>query len=446
MFDFLQVIPLIGPVLSVVLPFLIVLGVVVFIHEYGHYIVGRWSGIHAEVFSLGFGPVLTSWHDKRGTKWQVSAIPLGGYVKFLGDRDPSSAADSKALVGMTDTDVSRSFPGASLPRRALTVFAGPGANFILSIVVFAGMVLVTGVANMEPRVGQIIDTGFQEDGLQDGDFILSINGTEISSYPEILDYAVANEPEDETIYQVKRDGATLNVIGPFPFPALISAVQPVSPASRAGLKEGDVILAVGDRKVYSFTQLRETIITSDETAVSLSVWRDGAVLSLSITPEERDASAAGGGFEKRVSIGVVGGLAFDPVTATPTPWTAVWVGVQRTWAVITGSIDGIYHMIVGNIGAENLQGPLGIAQISGDTASAGLMDLINLIGIISTAIGLMNLFPIPVLDGGHLVIFGYEAIRGKPPSDKVIQFAMSLGLTFLLMLMVFATYNDIMRL
>jgi regulator of sigma E protease len=446
MFDFLQAIPIIGSFLSVALPFLIVLGVVVSIHEYGHYIVGRWCGIHAEVFSLGIGPVLTSWRDKHGTKWQVSAIPVGGFVKFLGDRDPSSVADSEALKGMNELDRSRSFPGAALPRRALTVFAGPAANFLLSIVVFAGMVLYTGIANVDPVVGEVVDVGSDADGLREGDYILAINGVEVSSYPEILEYALENEPENTTVYRVKRDADTIDVFGPFPFPALVSSVQPVSPASRAGLKSGDVILAVGEKEIHSFIQLRDTIVSSEQTEVQLSVWRDGAPISLSITPLERDTNAAEGGFEKKVSIGVVGGLAFNPVAYTPTPWAAVWIGVQRTWLVITGSIEGIYHMIAGNISATNLQGPLGIAQVSGDTASEGLLDMINLIGVISTAIGLLNLFPIPVLDGGHLVIFGYEALRGKPPSDRAIQIAMSLGLTFLLMVMVFATYNDIMRL
>ena len=212
------------------------------------------------------------------------------------------------------------------------------------------------------------------------------------------------------------------------------------------MKSGDVILSVGDKEVHSFTQLRNTIIASKEEAVPLRIWRDGNELTLSITPQKRDREAAEGGYEQRVSIGVFGGMAFEPVTYTPTPWAALWIGVKRTWSVISASISGIYHMIIGDIGVDNLQGPLGIAQISGDTASGGLFDLISLIAIISTAIGLMNLFPIPVLDGGHLILFGYEALRGRPPSDRLIQFAMSVGLSFLLLLMVFATYNDIMRL
>ncbi len=446
MFDILQTIPFIGGFLSVVFPFLIVLGVVVFIHEYGHYIVARWCGIHAEVFSLGFGPVIKSWHDRRGTKWQVSVIPLGGYVKFLGDRDPSSRTDSKAVQRMDEAERGRSFPGATLPRRALTVFAGPAANFLLSIVVFAGLIMYMGIAEKEAVIGSVIDVSDEAFGVRSGDLIVAVNGTPVSSYAEIFQYAIQNDPLGETIYTVERDGSRLDALGPFPFPPLVAGVEPISPASKAGLKEGDVILAVGDTEVHSFTQLRNTIIASKEEAVPLKIWRAGDEITLSITPELRDREAADGGYEQRVSIGVFGGLAFEAVTYTPAPWTALWHGMNRTWAVITASISGIYHMIVGEISVSNLQGPLGIAQISGDTASGGLFDLISLIAVISTAIGLMNLFPIPVLDGGHLVLFGYEAIWGKPPNDRIIQFAMSIGLSFLLLLMVFATYNDIMRL
>lgn len=446
MFEILQTIPFIGGFLSVVLPFLIVLGVVVFIHEYGHYIVGRWCGIHAEVFSLGFGPVITSWHDSRGTKWQVSAVPLGGYVKFVGDRDSSSRTDSKALDNMDDADRRRSFPGASLPRRALTVFAGPAANFLLSIIVFAGLLLYTGIAKQEALIGGVIDVSDEAYGVRSGDLILAVNGTPVANYGEIFQYAVNNEPPGQTVYTVERDGARLDAVGPFPFPPLVAGVEPISPASKAGLKEGDVILAVGDKEIHSFTQLRNTIIASKEEAVPLKIWRGGDQITLTITPQLRDREAADGGYEQRVSIGVFGGLAFEPVTYTPAPWTALKHGVDRTWAVISASISGIYHMIIGDISATNLQGPLGIAQISGDTAESGLFDLISLIGVISTAIGLMNLFPIPVLDGGHLMLFGFEAVRGRPPSDRIIKYAMSIGLSFLLLLMVFATYNDIMRL
>jgi regulator of sigma E protease len=186
-------------------------------------------------------------------------------------------------------------------------------------------------------------------------------------------------------------------------------------------------------------------MASDERTIPMQVWRAGEVVGLEITPTERDTGDGDGGFERRVMIGVAGAALYLQATETPMPWTAVGYGVERMAGVITQSLNGLKHIIIGTIGAENLQGPIGIAQISGETAQQGFLNFILLIGVISTAIGMLNLFPIPVLDGGHLVAFAIEAIRGRPPSPAVMQIAMSIGLGLILLLMVFATYNDIMR-
>lgn len=446
MFDFLEAIPLIGGTLSTLLPFLIVLGVVVAIHEYGHYIVGRWCGIHAEVFSLGFGPVIKSWHDKRGTKWQLALIPLGGFVKFLGDADGASRPDGEALEGMSDADRSRTLNGASVGRRALTVVAGPVANFLLSIVVFAGLVMYSGVATQNAMIGKVTEIKNSSNELEVGDILTSYNGTPVENFQQVFELANESAGTASVDYGVNRGGRDLIVSGPYPLPPLVAGVEPVSPASKAGLKAGDLIQSVDGIAVHSFSDLRDNILASDQTEMEIIILRDGAELALNITPKLRDRQNSEGGFEKRVSIGVFGGLAFDTATTTPMPWTALKIGVQRMWSVIDASFEGIYHIFAGNIGADNLQGPLGIAQMSGDTASNGLVSLISLIAIISTAIGLMNLLPIPVLDGGHLILYAYEAIAGKPANDRIVQYAMSLGLSLLLMLFVFATYNDILRL
>ncbi|MBA3325335.1 MAG: site-2 protease family protein, partial [Rhodobacteraceae bacterium] len=213
----------------------------------------------------------------------------------------------------------------------------------------------------------------------------------------------------------------------------------------AGLRPGDVIDAADGKALTAFEDLRETVLASGGRTIPLEVWRDGAVLTLPITPIERDADDGAGGFERRVMIGVAGASLYLPATETPAPWTAVGLGVERMFAVITQSLNGLQAILLGTIGAENLQGPLGIAQISGETASQGLVSFVALIGVISTAIGLLNLFPIPILDGGHFVAFLIEAARGRPPSERAMQFAMSIGLGLILLLMVFATYNDIMR-
>jgi regulator of sigma E protease len=245
--------------------------------------------------------------------------------------------------------------------------------------------------------------------------------------------------------RIERDGGEVELTIPYPMPPLVQGVEPLSPASEAGLRPGDVILAANGRELASFEDLRTVVLASDGQTIPLSVWRDGETRTLDITPQERDTDDGEGGFERRVMIGVAGAALYLPATEMPAPWTALGYGAERMVAVITQSLNGIRHIITGTLGVENLQGPIGIAQISGETASQGLLNFVALIGVISTAIGLLNLFPIPVLDGGHFVAFLIEAVRGRPPSPAAMQVAMSIGLGLILLLMVFATYNDIMR-
>ena len=225
----------------------------------------------------------------------------------------------------------------------------------------------------------------------------------------------------------------------------MQGVEPLSPASGAGLRQGDLILKADGQDLGSFEDLRKVVLAAGGRTIPLEIWRDGARLTLDIMPKERDAEDGQGGFEKRVMIGVAGALLYLPATVTPAPWTALGYGAERMASVVTQSLTGLASILTGKIGADNLQGPLGIAQISSETAAQGLVNFIALIGIISTAIGLLNLFPIPILDGGHFVAFVIEAVRGRPPSPAVMQVAMSIGLGLILLLMVFATYNDIMR-
>ena len=443
--DAIASIPVIGGFLSTVLPFVVVLGIVVFVHEFGHYIVARWCGIRSEVFSIGFGPVLWSRHDRRGTLWQIAALPLGGYVKFLGDSDGSSRADRKSLEGLSAEDRAHSFHGASVWRRMLTVLAGPVFNFLLTIVVFAGLALWQGMPTDRPTIGEISALPGVEQPLQPGDVVLAVNGTPVDGFEDVYLAAQAMDPRGPMRVRVERGGAELELTAPYAFPPLVQGVEPLSPASGAGLRRGDVILTADGHGLASFEDLRQVIVASGGRSIPLEVWRDGQSIALDITPKERDTGDGEGGFERRVMIGVAGAPLYLPATETPAPWTAIGYGVERMATIVTQSLNGIRHIITGSIGAENLQGPLGIAQISGETAAQGFVNFIALIGVISTAIGLLNLFPIPVLDGGHFVAFLIEAIRGRPPSPAVMQIAMSIGLGLILLLMVFATYNDIMR-
>lgn len=445
MFDFLTAIPVFGGTLSFIVPFVIVLSIVVFIHEYGHYIVARWCGIEAETFSVGFGPVIWSRVDKQGTKWQVALIPLGGYVKFLGDLDAASTQGRSNLAQLDPKEASRRFFTAPLYKRALTVFAGPAANFLLSIAVFAGLVMYTGRAADNNVVGDIKYYGSEQITLEVGDRLVSIEGQEIEDFSSIYTYAIAADATELSAYVVERDGQLLDVIGPYPTPPLVFGVEPVSPASAAGLQEDDLILEINGQKINSFEELRLGIRNGPEGAMPIKILRDGEVLILQIEPELRDRPTAEG-FERIVFLGVYGGMTIAPETYTPNPLSAVLFGIERTYRVISGSLDGIYHILVGSVGLENLQGPIGIAQVSGETASMGLVNFISLIAVISTAIGLINLFPIPVLDGGHLVLFALEGIMRRPVNERYVRVATMMGLSLLMTLMVFATFNDLLRL
>jgi len=446
MFDFLTYIPFIGNTLAIIVPFFIVLSIVIFVHEYGHYIMGRWCGIHAEAFSMGFGPVLASWHDKRGTRWQVSALPLGGFVKFLGDANGASAADLDALEEMPPELRSKTLHGAKLYKRALTVFAGPLANFVLSVVIFAGLTMSTGVATNDPVVGEMHQFPGVKNELKTGDYIKKINGIAVSSREDISDFLYDMEPSLHTIYLVERDGVLLELEGPYPWLPIVAGVNPVTPAAKAGLKAGDLILRVGDTDVVSFPQLQVLIRNANLSEVPMLVQRGAEKVELKITPREMPYEKEDGSFGTRTMIGIGGTVAFGPYIESVGPLDAVYYGGLQIAGIVDGWLRTIYHLITGGLEFKNLQGPLGIAKASADTASQGLIEFVFLIGFISTAIGLMNLLPIPVLDGGHLVLYAYEAIFRRAPNPKILQGIMMAGMSILLLLMVFATYNDIMRL
>ena len=426
-----------------ILAFVVALSIIVAVHEYGHYIVGRWSGIHAEVFSIGFGPILWSRHDKRGTRWQVAALPFGGYVKFLGDANASSAgADEETMSRLSDEERRHTMHGAPLWARAATVFAGPLFNFILSIIVFAALLFASGVATDAPEVASVKPLPYAHD-LQPGDRILSVNGQETPDYEALGDLA-ENLPASETLdYRVLRDGKELTIAGPTLMPPMILGIQPRSAAQDAGLEIGDVIVAINGNPTPRFSDLQEVVREGKGAPVALTVWRDGETFETTLSPRERPVEADDGGLETGYLIGISSSFVFEPATRSPGLGEAVSVGVGQTWGIIRGTFTGISSMVAGKISTCNINGPVGIAQATGQAASQGFVAFIWLVAALSTAIGLLNLFPIPVLDGGHLVFHAYEWAFGRPPPDRVMNTAMAAGLVIILSLMLFGLTNDL---
>lgn len=443
--DILGLIPSFGGLLFTLAAFIIALSVIVAIHEYGHYIVGRWSGIHADVFSIGFGPVLYKRTDKRGTIWQFAALPFGGYVKFKGDADAASATpDSELVSGLTPDERRMTMQGAPLWARAATVAAGPIFNFILSIVVFSVLIMSRGVTSDPLTVADLTPLPFEGVSLEAGDQILSIAGLEITDVESFSD-VTADLPEEPRLdYVVQRDSGTVTVTAPHPLTTLVVSLQPRSAAMDAGLQEGDVITAIDGEPTILFETLREKVGNSGGEPLALNVWNNGEMRDVTLTPKRVDLPLPEGGFETRWLIGISGGTYFTPETETPGLWRAVGYGADQTVFIIQSSLSALYNVAVGAISSCNLSGPIGIAETSGDVASQGLVDFIWFIAVLSTAVGLINLFPIPVLDGGHLVFHAWEAVSGKPPSDRVLKVMMIAGLTVVLSFMLFALSNDIL--
>jgi regulator of sigma E protease len=424
--------------------FIIALSIIVAVHEYGHYIVGRWSGIHAEVFSLGFGPRLTSWVDKRGTRWQIAAIPFGGYVKFLGDANAASAgADSETMSRLSTDERRHTMHGAPLWARAATVVAGPVFNFILSIVVFSAMLFVTGLPTQAPEIAAI-KTLPVENNLLPGDKILALNGTPTPDYPTLGKTADAQPYNTAYVYLVDRNGNQLTVDGPPLFPTLIQSVLPKSAAIDAGLREGDVIIVANGTPTPRFSNLQDAVKASAGGPVKLRVWRDGTEFDATLIPRERPVQKADGTLETGYQIGIAGSYMFEPATIAPGIGEALTLGVKQTYGIIEATFSALSSMINGKISTCNLNGPIGMAQATGAAASEGLTSFVWLVAALSTAIGLLNLFPIPVLDGGHLVFHAFEWATGKPPSDRVMNVAMGIGLALVLALMLFGLSNDLL--
>ncbi len=423
--------------------FVIALSVIVFVHEYGHYIVGRWSGIHSEVFSIGFGPVLFSRTDRRGTRWQVAAIPFGGYVKFLGDADGSSVRKAD-VSGLSVAERRHTMAGAPLWARAATVVAGPFFNFILTFVLLAGLALAIGVPREEPTVGAMRAFPFEGPSLQEGDVIRAVEGQPTPDWERFAAVTDGLKGKALVAYTVQRGSEEMVVNGPHPLAPVIGDVQLRSAAMDAGLQEGDVILKAGGKDVRYFDELPEIVTASKGEPVTLTVWRDGKTFEQTLTPRIRTVDDGEGGFTDRYLLGLYSGMFFEPATRSVGPGEAATNALTGMWTMTTTTFSGLWHMIQGAISSCNLSGAIGMAEVAGDAARNGAESFVGMLAILSLGIGILNLFPIPVLDGGHLVFFAYEAVTRRQPSEGALRLLMTVGLTLVLSIMIFGLSRDLM--
>lgn len=437
----MQFVPMFGNFAFMIAAFVVALSVIVAIHEYGHYIVGRWCGIHADVFSLGFGPVVYSRVDQRGTKWQVAALPLGGYVKFMGDANAASVGTDGTV---SQADARRTMLGAPLWARAATVAAGPIFNFVLAIAIFAGSIMYQGRSADPLTFGEQrpLPASFASD-LREGDVMVAIEGVLFNDTERTVAISDVVPIQERLDYTVLRDGDEITIDGPYYFPASVSSVSPRSAADDADIKVNDVITAIDGLPVFAFKQVQDIVLAANGAALDFEIWRDGETLTKSIAPRRVDLPKPEGGFETRWLVGITGTIFFEEKTESVGPVEAVSLGAQGLWNTLTTSLSAMQHILVGQISTCNLSGPVGIAETSGSMAEQGAQSFIWFIGALSAAVGLMNLFPIPILDGGHLVFYAYEAVARRKPSDRAVQVFMFLGLSLILSLMTFTILNDI---
>ena len=361
-----------------ILPFLFVLTVVVFFHELGHFLVARWAGVKVLTFSLGFGPELFGFNDRQGTRWKVSAIPLGGYVKFFGDDSEASTPSSETLAGMSEEDRKHSFHHKKVGPRAAIVAAGPIANFLLAIAIFTALFTFFGKPSTTARV----DT-----------------------------------------------------------------VQAGSAAAAAGFQSGDVVMAIDGDAIGSFSEMQRIVSIRAGEKLTFTVKRGDSTLQLQGTPELKEVKDNFGNMHRLGVLGITRATnPGDILTERVNPATALWLGIKETWFVVDRTLAYIGGVFAGREAADQVGGPLRIAQISGQVATIGLAALVHLAAVLSISIGLLNLFPVPLLDGGHLLFYTVEAVRGRPLSERAQEMGFRIGLGLVLMLMVFATYNDILHL
>lgn len=364
--------------LGYIVPFLFVLTLVVFVHELGHFLVARWCGVKVKAFSIGFGPEIVGFNDRHGTRWKIAALPLGGYVRFHGDEGAASTPDNEALEAMSEEDREVSFAGRPVWQRAAIVVAGPMANFILAILIFAA--------------------------------IFALYGREVTE-------------------------------------ARVDSVAPGGAAEQAGILPGDLVLSIDGEPIESFNDLQRIVSMSSGDPLHLVVRRAGGEVSLVATPQRKEVKDRFGNVYQMGQLGIVRDVTGNNVRVERySIGGALLLGAEETWSVVDRTFAYLGRLVTGRESPDQLSGMIGVARASGQFATLGFVALVNLAAVLSVSIGLLNLFPIPMLDGGHLVFCAIEALRGRPLSARVQDIGFRIGLAAVLMLMVFTTWNDIIHL
>ncbi len=355
--------------------FFTVLTIVVFFHELGHFLVARWCGVKVSAFSIGFGPEIGGFNDRHGTRWKLSWIPLGGYVKFMDDDNAASVPSHETIAKMSAEERAGSFHAKPLWQRAAVVVAGPIANFILAIVIFTFWFWSQGVYTTEARVDDVL---------------------------------------------------------------------PDSPAARAGIKAGDVVTAIEGQPVTVFEQIQRNVSLNVGKTLTFEVNRGGQKLDIPVTPEVREQVDEKGDTIRLVQIGVKRVTGQDGMTRyQPGFFEAIGIAGDRTWFVVTSTMGYFADVVSGRQGTDQLGGPIRIADVAGRVATQGLEYIIQLAAFLSVSVGLINLFPIPMLDGGHLMFYAIEAVRGRPLNERHQEIGFRIGMALVLSLMIFATFNDL---
>jgi regulator of sigma E protease len=360
---------------GLVLPFLFVLTLVVFFHELGHFLIARRCGVAVKVFSIGFGKELVGFTDRKGTRWRLSAIPLGGFVRFLGDENEAGVPDRQALASLEPDERQKAFAAKTVGQRAAIVAAGPIANFILAIVIFSAIFMFFGRQSISAQVDEIIAG---------------------------------------------------------------------SVAEQAGFKVGDLIVAIDGRHVDNFNDLQRIVSASTDEKLAIDVMRDGHIVSLTATPARQPIPDGFGNKHSGGQLGIKRNSKPNEVTVEHfTPVEAVGMAFSESWFVAERTFTYLFGVATGRESADQLGGPIRVAEVSAQVATLGFTALMNLAAILSISIGLINLFPIPMLDGGHLLFFAYEAIRGRPLSERAQDIGFRIGFVAVIALMLFATGNDL---